>query len=295
MFGYESLFRIELRYGSKVREKFVCWTGIFKLWLGTVHFLFKWAPVPEMGFINHVPSLPGAEKGQVNKRKEAKIWHRNTFLSALGDVECNFVWKWQKEHWTYAVNNSSSYIYYLAYIIYIIRQLKPTDRRREDLPPCDRYPMPGLVDHDERRWVACRVRPLDQWACWTGQIEKEKTHHHEIGIPLGNGSTRHDGFHEGQFGLKGSRIREGDTIQLLSWRGDGGVENLLGFVAQSCVWVYCNLWNTRKVTSHSFSDCSSDQGTFKKAKWQLGPNCPSSYSTLKTSIASRILTPTGAS
>jgi hypothetical protein len=40
-----------------------------------------------------VPSLPGAEKGQVNKRKEAKIWHRNTFLSALGDVECNFVWK----------------------------------------------------------------------------------------------------------------------------------------------------------------------------------------------------------
>jgi hypothetical protein len=45
---------------------------------------------------------------------------------------------------------------------------------------------------------------------------------------------------------------------------------------------------------HYFSDCSSDQGTLQKAKWQLGSKCPSSYSTLKPSIASRILTPTGA-
>jgi hypothetical protein len=39
---------------------------------------------------------------------------------------------------------------------------------------------------------------------------------------------------------------------------------------------------------------NSDQGTFKKAKWQLGSECPSSYSTLKPSIASQILTTTGA-
>ena len=31
-----------------------------------------------------------------------------------------------------------------------------------------------------------------------------------------------------------------------------------------------------------------------KAKWQLSSKCPSSYSTLKTSIASQILTTTGA-
>jgi hypothetical protein len=54
-----------------------------------------------------------------------------------------------------------------------------------------------------------------------------------------------------------------------------------------------NVWNIRKVTSHYFSDCFPDQGTFKKANWQLGSKCSSSYSTLKTSIASRILTPTG--
>ena len=48
-----------------------------------------------------------------------------------------------------------------------------------------------------------------------------------------------------------------------------------------------------KVTSHYFSDDSSDQGTFKKAKWQLGSKCPSDNSTLKTSIASPILTPIG--
>jgi hypothetical protein len=64
-------------------------------------------------------------------------------------------------------------------------------------------------------------------------------------------------------------------------------------VPQSCISMYCNLWNIRKVTSHYFSDCSSDQGTFKKAKWQLCSKCPSSYSTLKTSIASRILTSAG--
>jgi hypothetical protein len=57
--------------------------------------------------------------------------------------------------------------------------------------------------------------------------------------------------------------------------------------------MYYNLWNIRKATSHYFSDCSSDQGTFKKAKWQLGSKCPSSYSTLKASIASQILTTTG--
>ena len=65
------------------------------------------------------------------------------------------------------------------------------------------------------------------------------------------------------------------------------------FVTQSCVSMYCNLWNICKVTSHYFSVCSSDQGTFKNAKWQLGPKCPSDNSTLKTSIAPRILTPTG--
>jgi len=57
--------------------------------------------------------------------------------------------------------------------------------------------------------------------------------------------------------------------------------------------MYCNLWNICKVTSHYFSDYSSDQGIFKGAKWQLGSKCPSSYSTLKASIALRILTPTG--
>ena len=65
------------------------------------------------------------------------------------------------------------------------------------------------------------------------------------------------------------------------------------FVTQSCVLMYYNLWNIRKATSHYFSDCSSDQGTYKKAKWQLGSKCPSSYSTLKASIASQILTTTG--
>jgi len=47
------------------------------------------------------------------------------------------------------------------------------------------------------------------------------------------------------------------------------------------------------VTSHYFSDCSSDQGTFKKAKRQSGSKCSSDNSTLKTSFVSRILTPTG--
>jgi hypothetical protein len=58
--------------------------------------------------------------------------------------------------------------------------------------------------------------------------------------------------------------------------------------------MYHNLWNIGKAMSHYFSDCSSDQGTFKKAKWQLGSKCPSTYSTLKASIASQILTTTGA-
>jgi len=47
------------------------------------------------------------------------------------------------------------------------------------------------------------------------------------------------------------------------------------------------------MTSHCFSDYSLDQGIFKRVKW-LGLKCPSSYSTLETSIASRILTHTGA-
>jgi len=45
---------------------------------------------------------------------------------------------------------------------------------------------------------------------------------------------------------------------------------------------------------HCFSDYSLDQGTFKKAKYKLRAKCSSSYSTLKISIASRILTTTGA-
>jgi hypothetical protein len=57
--------------------------------------------------------------------------------------------------------------------------------------------------------------------------------------------------------------------------------------------MYYNLWNIRKATSGYSLYCSSDQGTFKKAKWKLGSRCPSSHSTLKTSIASRILTTTG--
>jgi len=58
--------------------------------------------------------------------------------------------------------------------------------------------------------------------------------------------------------------------------------------------MYYNLWNIHEVRGHYCSGFALDQGIFKKAKWQLGSKCPSSYSTLKTSIASRILTPTGA-
>jgi len=57
--------------------------------------------------------------------------------------------------------------------------------------------------------------------------------------------------------------------------------------------MYYNSWNIRKATSHCFLDCSSDQGTIIKAKWPLSSKCPSSYSTLNTSIASRILIITG--
>jgi hypothetical protein len=57
--------------------------------------------------------------------------------------------------------------------------------------------------------------------------------------------------------------------------------------------VLYNSWNICKATSHCFLDCSLDQGTIIKAKWQLSSKCPSSYSTLKTSIASRIRTTTG--
>jgi len=66
------------------------------------------------------------------------------------------------------------------------------------------------------------------------------------------------------------------------------------FVTQSCILIYYKLWNIRKITSHDFLHCSIDQGTFKKARWQLSSKCPSSYSTLEPSIASPILTTTGA-
>jgi hypothetical protein len=36
-----------------------------------------------MGFVNHVPSLPRAEKGQVNKRKDAKSGIRISFSQPL--------------------------------------------------------------------------------------------------------------------------------------------------------------------------------------------------------------------
>jgi len=65
------------------------------------------------------------------------------------------------------------------------------------------------------------------------------------------------------------------------------------FVTQYWISMYDNSWNICKATSHCFLDCSSDQGTIIKAKWQLSSKCPSSYSTLNTSIASRIRTTTG--
>jgi hypothetical protein len=65
------------------------------------------------------------------------------------------------------------------------------------------------------------------------------------------------------------------------------------FVTQYWISMYYNSWNICKATSHCFLDCSSDQGTIIKAKWQLSSKCPSSYSILKTSIASRIRTTTG--
>ena len=65
------------------------------------------------------------------------------------------------------------------------------------------------------------------------------------------------------------------------------------FVTQYWVSMYSNSRNVCKATSQYFLDCSSGQGTIIKAKWQLSSKCPSSYSTLKTSTASRIQTPTG--
>jgi hypothetical protein len=52
-------------------------------------------------------------------------------------------------------------------------------------------------------------------------------------------------------------------------------------------------WNILKATGYYFLDCSPDQGIFKKAKYQLGSECPSSNSILKASITSQILTTTG--
>jgi hypothetical protein len=43
---------------------------------------------------------------------------------------------------------------------------------------------------------------------------------------------------------------------------------LLEFVTQSCVPIYYNLKNIRKVTSHYFLDYSLGQGTFNKGRWQ---------------------------
>ncbi len=68
---------------------------------------------------------------------------------------------------------------------------------------------------------------------------------------------------------------------------------LLEFVMQYWLSMYYNLWNIRKARSHYFSDCSPGQGTFDEGRWQLAFKCPSSYSTLKASIASQILTTTG--
>jgi hypothetical protein len=65
------------------------------------------------------------------------------------------------------------------------------------------------------------------------------------------------------------------------------------FVTHYWISMYYKSWNICKATSHCFLDCSSDQRTIIKAKWQLSSKCPSSYSTLKTSIASRIRTTTG--
>jgi hypothetical protein len=47
----------------------------------------------------------------------------------------------------------------------------------------------------------------------------------------------------------------------------------------------------RKATT--FQIVPQDQGIFKKAKWQFSSKWPSSYSILRISIASRILTTTG--
>jgi hypothetical protein len=46
------------------------------------------------------------------------------------------------------------------------------------------------------------------------------------------------------------------------------------FVAQSCVSMYYNLWNIRKATSHYFSGCSLDQGTFRKQNGGQALNVP---------------------
>jgi hypothetical protein len=65
------------------------------------------------------------------------------------------------------------------------------------------------------------------------------------------------------------------------------------FVTHYWVSMYYNSRTIRKATSHYFLDCSSGQGTIIKAKWPLSSQCPSSHSTLKTSIALRIPTTAG--
>jgi hypothetical protein len=40
-------------------------------------------------------------------------------------------------------------------------------------------------------------------------------------------------------------------------------------VAQSCISMYCNLWNICEMMRHYFSDCSLDQGTFKKVRLKM--------------------------
>jgi len=54
--------------------------------------------------------------------------------------------------------------------------------------------------------------------------------------------------------------------------------------------MYYNLWNIRKVTSHSFSDCSSDQGTLKAVRQTKKCGMNSSVRLLKERRPTSILT-----
>ena len=52
--------------------------------------------------------------------------------------------------------------------------------------------------------------------------------------------------------------------------------------------MYYNLRNIHKKEEPCCFGCSSNHGTFKKAAWQSGKECPPSYGTLKVSIAPQI-------